>query len=485
MSRRALREAACRQVSRTWGAALLAAVVGLAGACGGPAQPDPGTEVPAQVQDIPAPASLDALSPVLADRVRAALGELRAAPQDPERWLALGMTYEANDLAELALACYEHVTRSDSAPKLLLAKAWSRRAQAHEALGEVEPALEEIQRSIDLVGDYAPSWWRLGNYRFDWGEFDAAAAAFRRATELDPAHSGGFLGLARVALQQDRPEDAIAILNDLLARKPKDSDARRLLRTALTQAGRPEEAIGIGASWKRKSSPGRDPWLREFRAYKEKPRMEQALADLQGGNAASAVEVLEGLAEERPDDLNVLSFLAWGRHLLGNASGAAEAIAQGLEVDPDSVLILRVQARIQESNGEREEALVTLEHLLSVDPQDTQALRKAGKLFAESGRLAQAYDHWSRLLALDGSDAEVWHLAADALVELDRFDEAEGLCRRAIEHRVNDGELRRALARALAGQERWVEAEEALGPARRFEDADRALLRTIRSHESP
>ena len=59
------------------------------------------------------------------------------------------------------------------------------------------------------------------------------------------------------------------------------------------------------ASWRRSSSPGKDPWHREFRAYRERPLMEQALADLTGGNPGAAVEVLEEFALEQPDDLNI------------------------------------------------------------------------------------------------------------------------------------------------------------------------------------
>ncbi|HED64952.1 MAG TPA: tetratricopeptide repeat protein, partial [Planctomycetes bacterium] len=232
-----------RHATSSAAAVLLAAL--LAVGCGGESAPDlPGDPPTEESASIPAPRDLSALDPALADRVRAALAELRADESDPARWMALGMTYEANEMGSLAIECYLRVV-SDPAPtlpKLLQAKAWSRLAQTYGVLGDVEHAIEAMRHSIEAVPDYAPSHWRLGTYLFDWGDFDAARASFRRATELDPKHSGGWIGLARIHLQEDRPELAVQILTKLLAGKPKDSDALRLLRTAYIQAGRAEEA---------------------------------------------------------------------------------------------------------------------------------------------------------------------------------------------------------------------------------------------------
>lgn len=226
-------------------------IVTLAAACGdGAAGPDSGAP--------PLPSDVEALEPVLAAKIRSESDAVRAQPQDPAAWTSLGMTYEANEMLTLALDCYERaLVLQDGAgsPGLERAKVWSRIAQANATLGRLERATEAMQSSVRLVDDYAPSHWRLGGYLFDLGSFAEARVAYRTATELDPRHTGGWLGLARIALQEGEPDEAVRTLESILEKKSRDADALRLLRTAYLQAGRPQDAASLSASWRRKSSP--------------------------------------------------------------------------------------------------------------------------------------------------------------------------------------------------------------------------------------
>ncbi|NOT31701.1 MAG: hypothetical protein HOP15_14735, partial [Planctomycetes bacterium] len=52
------------------------------------------------------PPALAELEPRFRARVQDALLELGADPASSTRWLALGMTYEANELFALAIECY-------------------------------------------------------------------------------------------------------------------------------------------------------------------------------------------------------------------------------------------------------------------------------------------------------------------------------------------------------------------------------------------
>src|SRR6185503_1947624 len=107
---------------------------------------------------IPVPPSLEALDAHLAARIQTEVADVRAQPAASERWLALGMTYEANELFGLAVECYRRALELASD-----AKGWHRLACAEAARGETAAAVEAMRRSIELEPGYAPSHWRLGS----------------------------------------------------------------------------------------------------------------------------------------------------------------------------------------------------------------------------------------------------------------------------------------------------------------------------------
>jgi tetratricopeptide (TPR) repeat protein len=426
--------------------------------------------------EAPLPTDLDALEERLAARILEAHADVERTPKRAAAWMHLGMTYEANELYRLALECYAGATERRET-----AKTWSRAAQAHEALGELTASVEAIQRSIELEGDYAPSHWRLGSYLFDLGRFDQALASFRAATRHDADYLGGWIGIARVLLQTGKPDESVRVLEQVLSRKPQDATARRLLKTALLQAGRPEDAARLNAPWRQKSSPGKDPWHREFRAYRERPLMEQALDHLQKGGPKRAVKLLEEFVAEQPDDLNALSYLAWGYYLSNREEDALRAAREALAVDPDSVPVLTVLARIHEGSDRSGEALDVLDHVLELEPNDGEALRKRGVIQERTGRHEDAIRSFRRLLELDRRDPEPWLAIGRCELALERWAGAARTFRQALRNKAPEEEALLGLARAQIGLGELDEAQETVRRLPSLEGDGQRLLETIAS----
>ena len=106
----------------------------------------------------------------------------RAEPESAERRLELGMAYEVNALAQAARESYEQATTLDpSSARALYFLAVSSGKQ-----GEMDAALEALDRVLDLEDTYVPAHLYRGQWSLEVGRIDEAAASFRRATELDP-----------------------------------------------------------------------------------------------------------------------------------------------------------------------------------------------------------------------------------------------------------------------------------------------------------
>ncbi len=450
-------------------AALLASAVSLlALACSGDAAASWPIPVP------PAQAQLDGR---MRARIEGAVAELRAEPGASARWLALGMTYEANELFALAIECYGRAL--ELAPD---AKAWHRLACAEAARGDAGAAAEAMRRSLALEPGYAPSHWRLGSYLFDLGEFDQALQAFAEVTRLDPEHLGGPIGVARVHLQRDQPEQALAILEPVRRARPEDRTILRLLHTAYLQAGRAEEAARIDVSPRgRAPNYGKDPWQREFREHWERPQMERALELLQASQAAGAIALLEEFTAEAPEDRNASAYLAQAYLQAGRPADARRTAEAALTAEPDNLLVLRVLARIQESEGELDQALATLARVVAIDPHDVPTWHKKGRLETSSGRREAALESLRRGFALDQREPDVLVEIGALELGLGNVSEAIASFERARAAGVARPELVLGLARAYARAGRLDEAHALVRGASGLGRAGEVLLEELRA----
>lgn len=426
---------------------------------------------------IPVPSALAELEPRFRARVQDALAELRADPSSSARWLALGMTYEANELFAQAVECYGRALELEPS-----AKGWHRLACAEAARGDAPAAVAALRRSIELEPGYAPSHWRLGSHLFELGEFDQARRAFGEVTRLDPEHLGGPIGIARVDLQLGEPEKAIEVLERVRRARPEDRTVLRILHGAYLQAGRTEEAAKIDVSPRgRVPSYGKDPWQREFREYWERPRMEQALEFLQSGDAARAVELLEDFAAEAPDDLNASAYLTQA-YLQSNRPAEARRVAlAALAREPDNLLVLRALERIQDSSGEAEAALLTLARIVEIDPNDAPSWRRKGRIETVAGRREAALDSLRRAFALDQREPDVLVDIAGLELGLGHVADAIRNFERARGAGVERPELVLGLARAYARAGRADEAIELVTRASGLGRAGDVLLEELRA----
>jgi tetratricopeptide (TPR) repeat protein len=180
--------------------------------------------------------------------------------------------------------------------------------------------------------------------------------------------------------------------------------------------------------------------------YGDRPeRFRRALVDLNSGDAAAASVVLEGLAEESPDDPVYRLERGRCRLFAGDAAGARadlEAAREGLGDEPldlaGGLSPLRLWAEALLDAGEPGPILDQLREAAHPDQGDPELSKLFGRALLDAGRLDHARQFLAEAASWYSSDLDFAHLLGATLARL-------GERRPAIEC------LETALARACSG----------------------------------
>jgi len=421
-------------------------LAGLCAAC-------PGSRAPAAP---PLPENLGSFDARVVARIEQARAGVLAEPGSGTAWAELGMIYASERLKALAVSCFEEAGRLEPRqPK------WPyREAVTRAQLGDAAGARAAMRRSLAIEDEYAPSHARLGNYALDLGELDAAEAAYREATRLDSSYPGGWVGLARVALQRDRTDEALTILRKLAEDDPADRTFRQLLALARRQAGEAVEGGAESVVGSEDVPVWNDPWELEARAFRESPTMlrigrlvetrqwEQALALLGEERARGA-----GVGETALHYANCYEGL--GR--LAEAQAELEAL---LALEPDNTLALLHQARLYDDTGRVADAVRLLQRVTELQPSHGGAFAALGGKLNALGAHEPAVTALARAIELGADDFPVRFLLGESLIVLKRWEEARTLFRALTEERPEHGDawLELAIAELRTGDLAAAEA---------------------------
>ena len=97
--------------------------------------------------------------------------------------------------------------------------------------GDFAAAHAQFERSVSLQPTVA-AWGGLGQARERESDLVGAAAAYEAGLELAPDDAPLLRSAARVRLQLDQPQRAVALLERALAIQPKHGPTRRMLARA-------------------------------------------------------------------------------------------------------------------------------------------------------------------------------------------------------------------------------------------------------------
>jgi len=351
-----------------------------------------------------------------ADAVERLAQALRANPRDAQLHLALiGRHLQHGDQAAAlnAAQAAAAVLPNDAA----IAQALGR---AQLAAGQVQQAVSTLRRIVAQQPHSAVAQFELAQALAQANDRAGAVGALNKALELEPGLQQARQALAMLALADNRPQDALALAQQMQQRDPGSglgwavagdieaqrknwpaaiaayrkaldlshaSEAALKLHAAYLASGRAADAERLAAEWERQRP--NDP---AFRFY---------LGDLatNRGDLAAAESHYRAALVEQPNNALALNNIAWLLHKQSKP-GALEVAERANALLPNRAPLLDTLATIQAASGKLAQALATRQRAVEVAPQDPNLKLNLARLQIRAGKAAEARKTLEPLVAM-------------------------------------------------------------------------------------
>jgi predicted O-linked N-acetylglucosamine transferase (SPINDLY family) len=145
---------------------------------------------------------------------------------------------------------------------------------------------------------------------------------------------------------------------------------------------------------------------------------------LQQGRATDALVFLEPLADETPQDADILSQRGRARQDEGRLGEALEDFERALRLQPSNALALLYRAGLLADMGELEAALLSYGRLLQVAPSYDEGWFRHGSLLWRMERLEEALAGYRRALELNPKRFGAAFNSGTILLKLERYGQA-------------------------------------------------------------
>jgi tetratricopeptide (TPR) repeat protein len=248
-------------------------------------------------------------------------------------------------------------------------------------------------------------FYQLGVVNLAQRKFKDAEDAFRKAYQLNPANSRGLMGVVQTDLAQNKPDAALQLLRDEVAKSPDRTDLRLALGNTAAQTGHFDEALGAFTAYlnglDKNSKQRGDAYLLIGEVYRRKNDDASAIANLQ-----QARQIL-------PDNSVVLSTLALTLDHAGKWSEAKQVYESALKVGSDNGIVLNNLAYLMaEHNGDLDDALTKAGRAKQLLPNTAEVSDTLGWIYLKKNLSDSAIQIFKELVQKAPNQATFrYHLA--------------------------------------------------------------------------
>jgi len=310
-------------------------------------------------------------------------------------------------------------------------------------LNDTDEGLGHLVEAVRLGDSEGVTYGLLAYCRLQRGEWASALQAYRMAQLSEPDSPEWKAGVAQCLENLNARDEAVALLDEVIRRRPEESSYAVLQAGMLLDLGRPEDAVKELELPRRLGRLDADGLLMLGDLHLRASRVDDARARVD--------EAFDG--EGKPSEGRILSAVAsamarseWelSRLLIERATPE-----QGEAPRP----LRRAAARLKIESGEApEQGAEELVVLLGEDPTDGAALLALGRHRRSAGQAGEAELLFERATAVDEVAADAWIEIARLRVDESRYEAALEAVDRALERRPG-GSLeayRESLARLVA-----------------------------------
>ena len=417
-----------------------------------------------ELLEVPQP-NLSAAEPAVQEQVarqRQELDQLLAAAEldanaTAEAFSNLGLAFILYDFTEAAQICMLNAQRlapGDYRWHYLV-------GYVQNLEGRLDEAVPSFEQALELQDNFLPGILRLGQAKFELGDYEAARALFERGLELNPESAAALEGLGKLAVAQGDHARAARYFQKALAAAPIATSLHYALAQTYRNLGRLDEArvqlersgdVGV---------PIPDPLISPLAVLGESAQFYL----VQGGEALNdknydvAAGAYKRALEKDPGSFIAYKGLGYALEKLGDIDSAIQylqtALEKGTSGNPDKdpaerAEVLRVLGGLEAFRGQDDEAISLFRQSLELKEDQPGTRMKLANALARQERFEQSIAEFDRLLAIVPEyEPEILVKRATVLINLDRGPEALADFRRAVEQRPDDGRLRLRYAEAL------------------------------------
>jgi tetratricopeptide (TPR) repeat protein len=293
--------------------------------------------------------------------------------------------------------------------------------------GNVDEAIVQYQKALQIYPDYAEAHYNLGCALLKKGNVDEAITQYQKALQITPDDAGVHNNLGNALLTKGNVDEAVAHFQQALQITPDFAEARYNLGNALLTKGNVDEAI-----------------VHYQRALQIEPDYAEAHNNL--GNALLKKGSMDEAIVHYQKALQITPDFAEAHNNLGNAllkkGSVDEAIThfqQALQITPDYAEAHNNLGNALFQKGKMDEAIVQYQKALQITPDYAEALNNLARVLAtcpqaslRNGNKAVELAQRANQLTGDGNPVVLDTLAA-AYAEAGRFSEAIETATRALD----------------------------------------------------
>ncbi len=221
-------------------------------------------------------------------------------------------------------------------------------------------------------------------------DLGAARAALRKALEIEPESLAARRGLAALALQQERPDEARVIAREIQKSRPKDASGHQLEGDVERQQRNWPAAV---AAYRKAFAIARSTDLAI--------RLHQSL--FAGGQRAEADRLVADWQKENPKDFGFSYYLGDLAMARADFSSGEKHYRAVLDVQPRNALALNNVAWLMAKQG-KAGAVPLAEQANQILPNRPQLMDTLATALAAEGEVKRAIDVQKRALQIDGND---------------------------------------------------------------------------------
>jgi tetratricopeptide (TPR) repeat protein len=221
--------------------------------------------------------------------------------------------------------------------------------------GELDEAVAQFQKSVEIQPDLFKPHYNLANALFKQGRFDDAIIQYRKALEIEPDNVEALNNLGNALAMTGADAKAIAEYQKAVALQPNYSDARCDLGHVLLKLGRLDEAVA---------------------------QFQQAVAI-------------------KPDDPDLRNDLGKSLLMKNDFDGAMSCFEKTTPMSPDPLVRWRLVGDNFLKQEDWDAAIICYRQAISIDPHSANTCANLGMACFQKGEAREAIESWEKSLAIN------------------------------------------------------------------------------------